>query len=95
MYTHSTNTFGFIRAIAAFRLTGANKVCKSDGSSLLFVHPAARSVYSLAASRQDHVVLATDSGRIVIAAFNKERKCFEKAGFAHPPPFVNCACFPV
>ena len=58
----STEVFGVIRSVAAFRLTGANK---------------------------DYVVCGSDSGRIVVLAYNAARNCFDKV---HQETFGKSGC---
>lgn len=49
----STDVFGVIRSLAAFRLTGAQR---------------------------DYVIVGSDSGRIVILDYNKDKNTFVKVG---------------
>lgn len=59
---YSTNAFGCIRSLAAFRLTGATR---------------------------DYVIIGSDSGRIVILDFNKDKNCFVKV---HQETFGRSGC---
>ena len=58
----STEVFGVIRSLAAFRLTGANK---------------------------DYLVCGSDSGRIVVLQYDKERNRFDKV---HQETFGKSGC---
>lgn len=72
----STDAFGTIRCLAGFRLTGGTKGELSLVSIRLFTH----SKFTLASVffSQDHAILGSDSGRIVILDYDVKTTTFVK-----------------